>query len=476
MVTWKFLAKRFMALSNKTLGKRRVATIRQMAFRTYHRLHGLPHLRKDFLIQLDDTHVLINCRLLDPNSEVTDILIRYADGKTQSISNNLVHYKTSSTSLSSTLLPSQAPDRFTGKIRCEADPATIEGVVLAHGNGNLRTVKTSPRPIPVDPMPTIRKVLELLPVSNDDKRRIFDHGVGAMIGSAWDNRSKGDSDGTIVVYNPDKINTSPAVSIIVPIYGRYDFIEYQLALFANDPDMQAHEILYVIDDPALRDEVRHCCDSISRIYPIAFSVLYLNSNLGFAGATNSGARHSTAPAILLLNSDVFPTRAGWLTQMLDCTGDETDNLILGARLLYEDETIQHDGMTFHASPFVSHLWTNLHPGKGLPAELFAANTKPCERECVTGACLLISRKSFTQLGGLDENYILGDFEDSDLCMKAREHGMSIAIAEHVSLYHLERQSQSLVSGNRWKSELTYYNCWYHTQKWDSQIKQVKQAA
>ena len=61
-------------------------------------------------------------------------------------------------------------------------------------------------------------------------------------------------------------------------------------------------------------------------------------------------------------------------------------------------------------------------------------------------------------------------------MKAREQGMRIAIAEHVSLYHLERQSQSLVSSNRWKTELTYYNCWYHTQQWDSQIKQIKQAA
>jgi GT2 family glycosyltransferase len=86
----------------------------------------------------------------------------------------------------------------------------------------------------------------------------------------------------------------------------------------------------------------------------------------------------------------------------------------------------------------------------------------------------MNRQSYQSLGGLDESYILGDFEDSDLCMKARAEGMNIVLAEDVSLYHLERQSQSLVSARRWKSELTYYNCWYHTDKWHEHITQLKQ--
>jgi len=104
----------------------------------------------------------------------------------------------------------------------------------------------------------------------------------------------------------------------------------------------------------------------------------------------------------------------------------------------------------------------------------ARRPEPQERECVTGACLLLSRDDFLQLGGLDENFILGDFEDSDLCMKARSHNMRVLLAEHVSLYHLERQSQTLVTGQRWQQELTYYNCWQHSMKWDEQIMQLKQ--
>ena len=339
-------------------------SIRQKAFCYFHQLHGLPHLRNDLLMQLDEVHVLVNCRLLDPLAEVRDISLCYADGKLQSISDAVVSYQTSPESLSNGLLSAQAHDRFAGRIRCESNPAQIVGITLTLQDGKLRSIDCRVKIISADPLSVIRKMLELLPASNDDKRRIFDSGVGTMISSAWNTRSAQDNNGEIVSYNTELAPSSPTVSIIIPIYGRHDFIEYQLAQFANDPDMKAQEILYVIDDPGLCREVRQCCDSLARIYSIAFKVLYLNTNLGYSGANNTGVQHTTAPAILLLNSDVFPTKAGWLTQMLSCAGLEIENLILGARLLYEDESIQHDGMTFHASPFVSHLWTNLHPWQG----------------------------------------------------------------------------------------------------------------
>ena len=57
-------------------------------------------------------------------------------------------------------------------------------------------------------------------------------------------------------------------------------------------------------------------------------------------------------------------------------------------------------------------------------------------------------------------------------LAARREGVEILLAETVVLYHLERQSQSLVSSDRWKEELTYYNCWHHTVKWDADIRQL----
>ena len=468
--------KQLVSLSKRLLGRRNINRIRETSFRLTHQIQGFPHLRKNVLTQIGEQSVLINCRLLDPRDQVHHISLCYNNGKTECIDEALVHYRTSATSLSrAVLLPNEA-DRFAGLVSCKENPSSINGIMMTLANDKQCVVKTCITPNGSDPIATIRKLLELIPPENDDKRRIFDHSYGSMIGAVWNAREKLATQEQLIHYNEAASKSSPDVSLIIPIFGRYDFIEIQLAQFANDPDMRSHEILYVVDDPRLSEEIRQSCESIARLYPIAFNVLYLSTNLGYAGANNAGVRHSTAAVVLLLNSDVFPTRAGWLRQMLTCADGQIDHLILGARLLYEDESVQHDGMEFHASPFISHLWTNLHPGKGLPADQFSASAQPSARECVTGACLMLSRKSYDAIGGLDENYILGDFEDSDLCMRARAHGCSIAIAEHVSLYHLERQSQNLMSTNRWKTELTYYNCWYHTQQWDAQIRELKQAA
>jgi len=174
-----------------------------------------------------------------------------------------------------------------------------------------------------------------------------------------------------------------------------------------------------------------------------------------------------------MNSDVMPSENGWLDEMLDTVGDTLDTSITGARLVYEDRTVQHDGMRFFASPFVNNLWTNIHPGKGMPVDLFSDDEPLLAREAVTGACLLITRENYLGAGGFNENYILGDYEDSDLCMRGRQLGLNIQLASRIVLFHLERQSQSLMTEDRWKEELTYYNCWQHFHTWDEDIQNMK---
>jgi GT2 family glycosyltransferase len=322
-------------------------------------------------------------------------------------------------------------------------------------------------------LPVIARLLELIPKDSTEKRRAFDESLGAIIHALWDMRETQQSASQLIRFNPLEDTACPQVSIIIPIYGRYDFIEYQLAQFANDDFMHKQEIIYVIDDPRICEQVKSSCETLARIYKIPFNLLLLESNLGYAGANNAGVSHANGSNVLLLNSDVFPQSHGWLEQLLASVDYDLSELLLGARLTYHDESIQHDGMSFFSSPFAGGLWINMHPGKGLPSDQFSCSTRLQKKECITGACLLISKDNYETLGGLDESFILGDFEDSDLCMKARDKGLRILLSEQVCLYHLERQSQSLVSGSRWKNELTFYNCWYHTNKWHSQITQLK---
>lgn len=248
----------------------------------------------------------------------------------------------------------------------------------------------------------------------------------------------------------------PRVSIIVPLYGRWDFMRYQLDAFGRDPSLQDAEWIYVVDDPRLSDEIQRSADALYRLFGVPFTVIDSRSNQGFSGACNLGARTARSTLFLLMNSDVFPIEPGWLAPMIDALTDEV--AAVGARLLYEDLAVQHVGMA--VEPFGA--WANLniitHPGKGLPESLLHL---PDGRNlaAATAACLLVRAADFRAIDGLSEQFAIGDFEDGDLCIRLRASGKSIVVPANVRLYHLERQSIRTIGDAQWREMLTLYNCW-----------------
>jgi GT2 family glycosyltransferase len=267
----------------------------------------------------------------------------------------------------------------------------------------------------------------------------------------------------------------PRTSVIVPIYGRSDFIKYQLALFANDEDFKsgAVELIYFVDDPRIIEEVTQLCMTLSPMYRVPMTVAHTGENHGFSGANNLGASVARGDLFILLNSDVMPKRAGWVTQLARTHEGLPDCGVLGAKLLYYDESLQHDGMVFERFPFWNGLYGNNHPGKGLPNR-GEPDAPPREVEAVTGACLVMSASLYRKLGGLSEEFVFGDFEDSELCLRARDAGKRIYYAPQVELYHLERQSQSLLpDGDSWRWQITVYNSWLQHRRWSADIDELK---
>ncbi len=347
-------------------------------------------------------------------------------------------------------------------------------ISIRFSDGTVRRKSVSVIHAQSDPLGSIKRILSAVPSTYIDKKLCFDNVYGVAINDIWSLRSSASIGSEYVQYNDGMATETPVVSLIVPIYGRYDFIEYQLCQFVNDTDMLNHQIIYVIDDPRILDEVKTVCEVYERIYKVPFNVLYLHENCGFAGANNQGVKKATGKYVLMLNSDVMPAEEGWLANFVESSASVIDKSLIGIRLLYEDESIQHDGMKFYQSPFHNNLWTNTHPGKGLPTGIVSTDSHLIDVEAVTGACVLLSLENYNLLGGLDESYILGDYEDSDFCLKARRKGLSIKLNRSLHLYHLERQSQSMVSADMWKQELTYYNCWQHSQLWNKDILTIKE--
>jgi GT2 family glycosyltransferase len=310
---------------------------------------------------------------------------------------------------------------------------------------------------------------------NVHKARLFDNGQPAILrhlADIWQAESIMDNLLPEVGMFGD-VNMQPLVSVIIPIYGRYDFLQHQLLAFSNDTDMQNHEVIYVLDDPRIEREFNITCHGVFNTFNHPFKTIYAGKNLGFAGANNLGATVAKGKYILALNSDVMPSNQGWLSRLVNKFESLDSPGILGTKLVYEDETIQHIGMVFQDDAYYPGIWMNYHPHKGMPSHLL--NKKDTElTELVTGACMLMEKEFFIDVEGFDTRYILGDFEDSDLCLKAYERNKKIYIDTQESLYHLERLSQNLVDSGDWKYKLTLLNGLYQKTKWDDAIKKVKQ--
>ena len=139
-----------------------------------------------------------------------------------------------------------------------------------------------------------------------------------------------------------------------------------MSAFARFGGTEDLEIIYVVDDPSISSGVSVLASELLAIFGVSFSVVHIQTNVGFGMANNIGASFASADKLILMNSDVLPSDATWANTLLDHVDNLPSAGIVGVRLIYEDGSIQHDGM----APFVSHdypdLFMNGHPMKGWP--------------------------------------------------------------------------------------------------------------
>jgi GT2 family glycosyltransferase/glycosyltransferase involved in cell wall biosynthesis len=215
-----------------------------------------------------------------------------------------------------------------------------------------------------------------------------------------------------------------SVSIVIPTFNNLALTQGCLAaLRATAPGAEI-----VVVDNASTDGTREWLASQPGLVAI------LNEeNLGFARACNQGLDASSGELVLYLNNDTIP-QPGWLEPLAAALEDPAVG-IAGAKLLYEDGTIQHAGVAVRQLdgdpyPFHVHLCA--------PADApYVSRSR--DVQMVTGACLLARR----DLARFDEAYVNGH-EDLDLCLRAREAGFRIRYVPESVVVHLESRTKRLV--------------------------------
>ncbi len=153
----------------------------------------------------------------------------------------------------------------------------------------------------------------------------------------------------------------------------------------------------------------------------------------FSAIVNLGAAHAKGEQLLLLNDDTEVISADWLTKMLDAAGPDVG--AVGAKLLFEDGTLQHAGHTYRTA--LGHV------AFGLPGDSAGRDgilTRRRKVAGVTAACMLTPYHVFDAVGGFTTG-LPGNYNDVDYCMKLRVVGWSCVYEPAAVLYHFESKSR-----------------------------------
>ena len=220
-------------------------------------------------------------------------------------------------------------------------------------------------------------------------------------------------------------SSRPRYSIIIPLFNRVLFTTIcARALVAVADCWDETEIIFV--DNGSTDGTAAFLATLGA----PFRAVTNATNEGFARACNRGATEARGDYLIFLNNDTVP-QPGWLSALAGAITGPCTPAIVGARLLFPDDSVQHAGLGFNAQ------YEPIHLSYGEPADGPAATARAVL--AVTGACLMVARERFAGMDGFDTGYVNG-YEDLDFCCRVREAGDTIWYEAASVLYHFESAS------------------------------------
>jgi GT2 family glycosyltransferase len=217
----------------------------------------------------------------------------------------------------------------------------------------------------------------------------------------------------------------PRFSIIIPLYNRVLFTGISVRALAAVAD-RWDECEIILIDNGSTDGTAAFVEALDA----PFLCVRNATNAGFARACNQGAATAQGTWLIFLNNDTV-AQPGWLTALAAAIASVGAPAIVGAKLLFPDDTIQHAGLGLNARSEPVHL----HYGEPVAEAAICSRPVPA----VTGACLMVARERFLGMGGFDEGYRNG-YEDLDFCCRVRATGGTIWLAAESVLYHFESAS------------------------------------
>ena len=230
--------------------------------------------------------------------------------------------------------------------------------------------------------------------------------------------------------------TEPLVSIIILNQGKSHLSRLAVIAATSSESNNTFEILCV-DNGSSAQELKYLEES-----EVPLRLVKLGVNKGFGGANNHAAQESRGEYLLFLNNDAFLDE-GAIEEMVKAFEMKPECRIVGSILRFPDGTMQEAGST---------VPSNGHPirhGRYDPKFNYRKLPRFQSVDYVSGACLMIRKSHFLEMGGFDEKYSPAYYEDTDLCMRTLLYGKKVYLASRANCYHIENATTSTIENGAW---------------------------
>lgn len=228
---------------------------------------------------------------------------------------------------------------------------------------------------------------------------------------------------------------NPLVSIIIPNYENKEVLQRCLESIFSKNRYKNIEVI-IVENNSTSEEIFAYYKELQNNYNNVRVVTWEGKEFNYSAINNYGVRYASGEYLLLLNNDTEMITPDAIEEMLGICMRE-DVGVVGAKLLYPDNTVQHAGVVIGVGGTAGHLFSrilNQDPGYMMRAIL------NYDYSAVTGACLMTKKALFEQVGGLDERLKVA-YNDVDYCLKVRKANRLVVYNAHSKWYHYESVSR-----------------------------------
>lgn len=259
------------------------------------------------------------------------------------------------------------------------------------------------------------------------------------------------------------LKESPLVSIVIPNKDHVDDLKKCINSLEEKCNYENKEYI-IVENNSTENQTFEYYDELIKKCSCASVIYWKEKGFNYSKINNYGARFAKGEYILFLNNDTEIQNSDFLQEMLGyCMRKDVG--AVGARMFYEDGTIQHAGVIVGLGGLASH------PYAGAPKETYGHMGRihaVQELSAVTAACVLVKKEVFEKVKGFESQYAVA-FNDIDLCMKIRKAGYRIIYTPYANLTHYESKSRgtedSREKRKRFESEIKLFE-----KRWEKILK------